>query len=325
MIFDEPTAVLTPQERDTLFVILRKLAAQGKTILFITHKLREVFALADSASVLRDGKLISTTATIDTNIETLSRAMVGREVVVPQKSPIKTQKKVILQVENLRFTSRSHSVLKPVSFQVHQGEILGIAGVAGNGQSELITALTGLHTANGSVRLHGCEINHLNIQQKRKAGIAYVAEDRTKTGLAEKANIEDNLVMGKQYTSLFSKQGWLRYAAIKRFSHDLIQRYQIKAKRTDETVANLSGGNQQKLMVAREFEQTSTLLIVEQPTRGVDIGAIEFIHQQLLQARAAGKAILLVSSELSEIQQLADRILVMFEGSDRSGPQRRRH
>lgn len=309
LIFDEPTAVLTPKERDALFRSLRRLVAEGKTILFITHKLDEVFTLADKVSVMRDGKLISTSATNASNPDILAQQMVGRALPTNIKADVRTGE-IVLEVDHLQ-----SGLLKPCSFRLHAGEILGIAGVSGNGQSELIAALTGLSPSSGSIRLNGDEINQLDIRQRREVGIAYVPEDRGARGLAQVATVADNLLMGKQYQPPLSRYGWLRNAAIRRFGSDLIQRYQIKAEHINTRVESLSGGNQQKLMIARELQQSSQLLIIEQPTRGVDIGAIEFIHQQLLQARANGKAILLVSSELSEILQLADRILVMFAGA----------
>lgn len=316
LILDEPTAVLTPQERDTLFVILRRLAEQGKTILFITHKLNEVIAISDRATVLRDGQVTATLTTAASSPQEITRYMVGREVALEvDKAPARPDGPVLAVDKLIVENEAGRVVVKQLSFEVRAGEIVGLAGVAGNGQTELIEALTGLReAASGQIRLHETDLTNASVYERRQAGLAYIPEDRTQEGLALDASVSDNLIMGYQDDAPISKKGLLQFRQIARHSRDLIERFAIKVSRPAEAGSHLSGGNQQKLVVARELSHHSRLLIAEQPTRGVDVGSIEFIHANLVAYREAGKAILLASSELSEIMALSDRILVMYEG-----------
>ncbi|MDQ4077466.1 MAG: ABC transporter ATP-binding protein [Chloroflexota bacterium] len=316
IIMDEPTAVLTPQERDTLFEILKGLAAQGKTILFITHKLDEVLHLSDHATVLRDGRVVATVRTEDTSAEELSRHMVGRDVLLRvEKAPLEPGA-AVLRVEDLVISdSEGRAVVRDLSFQVRAGEIVGIAGVAGNGQTELIEGITGLRPVErGNVILLDRAITHLPVAARRAAGLAYIPEDRVERGVAIDAKVADNLVMGYHARPPISQGGILRPRAIYNFASRLIERFAVKVPNPTERTANLSGGNLQKVVVARELSHQAPLLIAEQPTRGVDVGSIEFIHKQLIDYRNAGNAILLVSADLNEIMTLSDRILVIFQG-----------
>jgi ABC-type uncharacterized transport system ATPase subunit len=316
LILDEPTAVLTPQEKDDLFEILRKLAASGKTILFITHKLNEVMEISDRATVLRNGSVITTLNTRETNPNELARYMVGRSVLLRvEKQPV-TPGETMLKVEHLQVADeRGNLAVRDVSFAVRAGELVGIAGVAGNGQTELIEALVGLRTPRaGRVLLRGKDVTHASVAARRAAGMAYVPEDRARVGLALDAPLDENLLMGYETQPRFSERGLLKFDAIQKFAQELVQEYSIKTASVRDRAANLSGGNLQKTVVAREMTHDAPLLIAEQPTRGVDIGSIEFIHQQLVEYQQRGHAILVVSAELSEIMSLADRILVMYEG-----------
>lgn len=316
LILDEPTAVLTPQERDGLFEILRELVNQNRTIIFITHKLNEVMDISDNATVLRGGKVSGTLKTSETTPEEISRLMVGREVLFRIQKSETTIGKPVLEVENLEVKNEvGRKLVRDISLDIRQGEIVGIAGVAGNGQTELVEALTGLRkTDSGSVLLQGSDITHAPVNDRRQAGLTYIPEDRGHVGLATDASVSDNLIMGYQREQPISRNLLLSNPSIREFSRGLIDRFAIKVSRIREKTANLSGGNLQKVVLARELAHDSALLIAEQPTRGVDVGSIEFIHQELLNFRKAGKAILLVSAELSEIRSLSDRILVMYEG-----------
>ncbi|MBN1264916.1 MAG: ABC transporter ATP-binding protein [Anaerolineales bacterium] len=316
LILDEPTAVLTPQERDGLFVILRELARQGRTIIFITHKLNEVMDISDNATVLRGGKVSGTLKTAETSPEEISRLMVGREVLFRIQKSETVIGEPVLGVKNLEVTNEAgRRLVKDVSLTVRQGEIVGIAGVAGNGQSELVEALTGLRTTDGgTIHIQGTDITHAPVDDRRRTGLTYIPEDRGHVGLATEASVSDNLIMGYHRDQPISRNLLLSNPSIRAFSQDLIDRFGIKISQIREKTANLSGGNLQKVVLARELAHNSALLIAEQPTRGVDVGSIEFIHQELLNYREAGKGILLISAELSEILALSDRILVMYEG-----------
>ncbi len=316
LILDEPTAVLTPQERDGLFTILRELARQERTIIFITHKLNEVMDISDNATVLRGGRVSGTLKTADTSPEEISRLMVGREVLFRIQKTSSETGKTVLNVENLEVQNETgRRLVREVSFDVRQGEIVGIAGVAGNGQTELVEALTGLRkTDGGTVSMQGRDITHGSVEERRLAGLTYIPEDRGHVGLALNASVSDNLIMGYQRSEPISRKLILSYPSIREFSQKLIERFAIKVSQAREKTANLSGGNLQKVVLARELGHNSALLVAEQPTRGVDVGSIEFIHQELLNYRQAGKGILLISAELSEIRSLSDRILVMYEG-----------
>jgi len=316
LILDEPTAVLTPQERDDLFVILRKLAASGKTILFITHKLNEVMAISDRATVLRNGSVITTLNTRETNPSELARYMVGRSVLLRVEKPHSTPGETLLQVEQLKVADdRGELAVRDVSFEVRAGELVGIAGVAGNGQTELIQAIMGLRPLRGGrVLLRGRDISRASVAARRSAGSAYIPEDRGGVGLALDATLDENLLMGYETQDAYSERGLLKFDAIRNFASELVQQFSIKTAGVNERASNLSGGNLQKTVVARELTHDAPVLIAEQPTRGVDIGSIEFIHQQLVEYQQRGHAILLVSAELSEVMALSDRILVMYEG-----------
>ncbi|MEW1645830.1 ABC transporter ATP-binding protein [Streptomyces sp. NPDC091219] len=309
LILDEPTAVLTPAEADALFAVLKSLAAQGRTVILVTHKLREVLEGSDHVTVLRDGRVVARLVTADTSADEIAAAMTGRAVDLDRVHPPGTPGDVVLDVRDLT-TDAVHGV----GLTVHAGEIVGIAGVAGNGQSELIEALAGLRpVASGRVALQGRDITHASAAERRARGLAYVPEDRHAVGTAPAASVADNLAMGHHRTSL-SSRGLLPPAAVRAHAGRLIERFGIKAATPEVPASALSGGNLQKLLIGRELAHEAPLLLVEQPTRGVDIGAIQNIHDQIVAHRNAGRAVLLVSAELSEIRGLADRVLVMYEG-----------
>ncbi len=316
LILDEPTAVLTPQEKDDLCDILRRLAQRGKTILFITHKLNEVMQVSDRATVLRNGQVVTTLETKDTNPNELARYMVGRSVLLRVEKPDVTPGDVKLSVENVQVKDdRGETAVRGVSFNVRGGELVGIAGVAGNGQTELIQALVGLRPMrSGRVLLQGQDVSNATVAERRAGGLAYIPEDRGAVGLALDAKLDENLLMGYESQAAYNTRGLLNFDAIRTFARGLVNQYSIKASSVRESASNLSGGNLQKTVVARELTHNAPVLIAEQPTRGVDIGSIEFIHQQLVEYQQRGHAILLVSAELSEVLALADRILVMYEG-----------
>ncbi len=317
LIMDEPTGVLTPQETDELFAVLRGLVAQGKTIIFITHKLREVLELSDRITVLRRGKVVGHLITKETTQEEIARLMVGRDVLLRvEKAPAKPGD-VLLRVDNITADSeRGLSALRGVSFDVRAGEILGIAGVEGNGQSELVEVITGMRKATGGkVWLGDRDITNLSARKVRLAGMAHIPEDRRGSGLVLGYSIDNNMILGRQRWHLFSLRGiLLRLKQIVSWAVRLIREFDIRAPGPTTLAQALSGGNQQKIIVAREMSSEPKVLVAAQPTRGVDIGAIEFIHRRLVAQRDAGVAILLVSAELDEIRSLSDRIAVMYEG-----------
>ena len=319
LIFDEPTAVLTPQEIEELMQIMRNLAAEGKSILFISHKLNEIMAVADRCSVLRKGKYIGTVDIKDTTREELSRMMVGRDVeFVVHKEPARPGK-TILEVEDVTVASKSHSnnAVKNVSFNVRAGEIVCIAGIDGNGQTELVYGLTGLEPLKGGkITLEGQDITRAPIRKRNTMGMSHIPEDRHKHGLVLDYTLEDNMVLQRYFEPEFvSKAGFLKRKAIREYAERLIGQYDVRSGQGPVTVArSMSGGNQQKAIVAREIDKDPELLIAVQPTRGLDVGAIEYIHKQIVAQRDAGKGVLLVSLELDEVMSLSDRILVMYEG-----------
>ena len=319
LIFDEPTAVLTPQEIDELMEIMRGLKAEGKSILFITHKLNEIMAVADRCTVLRKGKGIGTVNVADTTKEELSRMMVGRSVdFVVHKEPAKPGD-VVLDVKDLTVASKVHknNAVKNVSFQVRAGEILCIAGIDGNGQSELVYGLTGIEPlAGGTISLKGQDITHASIRKRSVSGMSHIPEDRHKYGLVLDYTLEDNMVLQRYFEPQFvSKAGFFKREAIRDYANRLIEQYDVRSGQGPVTIArSMSGGNQQKAIVAREIDRDPELLIAVQPTRGLDVGAIEYIHSQVVAQRDEGKAVLLVSLELDEVMSLSDRILVMYEG-----------
>lgn len=318
LIFDEPTAVLTPNEIDELIEIMHNLAKEGKSILFITHKLNEIMQAADRVTVLRKGKGIGTVNVKDTTKEELSEMMVGRKVqLVVEKSAAKPQEEV-LKVENLTVIDKIHKneVVKNVSFAAHRGEITCIAGIDGNGQTELIYAITGLEAPNqGNIYLNGEDITKASIRKRNNKGIAHIPEDRHKHGLVLDYSLEQNIVLEKYFKEQFQKGGFINFKAVREYANNIIDKYDVRSGQGSITLArSMSGGNQQKAIVGREIDRETDLLIACQPTRGLDVGAIEYIHKQLIEERDKGKAILLVSLELDEVMSLADRILVMHSG-----------
>ena len=319
LIFDEPTAVLTPQEIDELMGIMRNLAAEGKSILFISHKLNEIMAVADCCSVLRKGRYMGTVSIADTSREELSRMMVGRDVQFEvTKKPVEPGK-VILQVENMTVASRLHQnkAVKNVSFRVRAGEIVCIAGIDGNGQTELVYGLTGLEPLeSGRILLEEQDITRASIRRRSVMGMSHIPEDRQKHGLVLDFSLEDNLVLQRYFEPQFTgKGGFLKRRNIREYADRLIEQYDVRSGQGPVTAArSMSGGNQQKAIVAREIDKDPELLVAVQPTRGLDVGAIEYIHRQIVAERDAGKAVLLVSLELDEVMSVSDRILVMYEG-----------
>lgn len=330
LIFDEPTAVLTPQETRELFVVLRELAQQGRTIIFITHKLKEVMEISDRITVLRGGKVLGHLITRDTSPREIAGKMIGREVLPEVHKPPRNAGHPVLVVRDLEVDSdRGLPAVRGISLEVRAGEILGIAGVEGNGQTELVEALTGLRRArSGSASVSGTNIVFAagragaggGLQPKtptarvREAGVSYVPEDRRERGLVLQYTVADNLILGQQDAPPFSRAGLLDFGRIRAWARDLIARYDVRPRRPDVPVGNLSGGNQQKVVLAREFSEDPALLIAAQPTRGLDVGAAQFVHERLVEKRDAGAGILLVSAELDEIMALADRIAVIYEG-----------
>ena len=318
LIFDEPTAVLTPQEIDELMEIMRGFAREGKSILFITHKLNEIMAVSDRVSVLRKGKYIGTVETKNTTKQELSAMMVGRPVQLEiQKAPAKPGD-VILDVQNMTVASRLHrnNAVKDVSFQVRSGEIVCIAGIDGNGQTELVYGLSGLEkTTGGRITLCGEDITHASIKKRNQSGLSHIPEDRHKHGLVLDDTLENNMVLQNYLDPRFQKMGFINRPAVRQYAARIIEQYDVRSGQGPVTVArSMSGGNQQKAIIGREIDRDTPLLIAVQPTRGLDVGAIEYIHGQLVAQRDAGKAVLLVSLELEEVMNLSDRILVMYEG-----------
>ena len=317
LILDEPTAVLTPQESNELFRVMRSLTAQGKSIIFITHKLKEVFAVADRITVLRAGKVAGTTTPDKATESELASMMVGREVLLTvEKKPPKTGE-VVLKIQDLQvLDERQYMCVDGLSFEVRAGEILGVAGVQGNGQTELVEAITGLRTAeSGKIEILGRDTTKASPRQIIETGVAHVPEDRHKHGLVMSYPLVDNLVLCSYYRPPFSKKGFLLdNKAIDENGRRLVAEYDVRAPSEYALAGNLSGGNQQKVIVAREFSRTCKLVVAAQPTRGLDVGSTEFIHQRLVQQRDAGAAILLISVELDEILSLADRIAVLYKG-----------
>ena len=319
LIFDEPTAVLTPQEIKELMQILKNLAKEGKSILFISHKLQEIMDVSDRCTVLRKGKYIGTVNTKDTTMAELSSMMVGRDVNFHVEKKPSNIGDVILSVENLTVASKLHknNAVKNVSLKVHAGEIVCIAGIDGNGQTEFVHALTGLDSSvSGKITLCGKDITHASIRERNLSGMSHIPEDRHKHGLVLDYSLEDNLVLQRYFEPEFTnKAGFLKRDNIREYATGLIEQYDVRSGQGPITIArSMSGGNQQKAIIAREIDKKPELLVAVQPTRGLDVGAIEYIHKQLVAQRDAGKAVLLVSLELDEVMDVPDRILVMYEG-----------
>jgi simple sugar transport system ATP-binding protein len=318
LIFDEPTAVLTPQEIEELINIMKNLVAEGKSILFITHKLNEIKAAADRCTVLRKGKYIGTVDVASASKEELSEMMVGRKVNLSVEKTEMEPGEIILRAEHLTVTSKTHgkALVNDASFVVRAGEIVCIAGIDGNGQQELVYALTGMIGLDeGQIFLGEKEITRDGIRSRGQAGMSHIPEDRHKPGLVLDYNLAYNLVLQSYFYPRFQKKGFLKYNEIYKYADTLIQRFDIRCGQGARTIArSMSGGNQQKAIVAREIDRDSRLLIAVQPTRGLDVGAIEYIHKQLVDERSRGKGVLLVSLELDEVMDVSDRILVIFEG-----------
>ena len=318
LIFDEPTAVLTPQEIEELMKIMKSLTDEGKSILFITHKLNEIKAVADRCTVLRKGKYIGTVSVSDCSKEQLSEMMVGRKVSFAVDKGNAKPGASDFEVRNLTVASK-HSTKKAVnnvSFTVRKGEILCIAGIDGNGQSELVYALTGLMPIeNGQILLNGQDITKTSVRKRNIAGMSHIPEDRHKDGLVLDYTLSENLMLKKYFTKEFQKNGFIKFDVAKQYAERLIDEFDIRSGQgTKTTVRSMSGGNQQKAIVAREIDLDPEILIAVQPTRGLDVGAIEYIHKQLVEQRDAGKAVLLISLELDEVMNVSDRILVIYEG-----------
>ena len=318
LIFDEPTAVLTPQEIDELMEIMRGFKAEGKSILFITHKLAEIKAVADRCSVLRKGKYMGTVDVADTSVEEMSRLMVGRDVQLVSTKAESKPGDTVLKVENLTVSSKTSKkdAVKNASLEVRAGEIVCLAGIEGNGQSEFIYALTGLEKPSaGKITMLGKDITKMPIRARSKMGMSHIPEDRHKHGLVLDYTLENNMVLQRYWDKQFQAAGFIKSGAVRTYSDRLIEQYDVRSGQGSTTIArSMSGGNQQKAIIAREIDKDPQLLIAVQPTRGLDVGAIEYIHKQIIAQRDAGKAVLLVSLELDEVMNLSDRILVMYEG-----------
>ena len=317
LIFDEPTAVLTPQEIDELMATMKEFAKEGKSILFISHKLNEIMSVADRVTVLRKGKYIGTVDTKDTDKQSLSNMMVGRPVQLQvEKVPAKPGE-AVLEVEHLSIPSKSHKrdAVHDVTFTARAGEIVCIAGIDGNGQSELVYGLAGLEkSSGGKVTLCGHDISHASIRQ-RGSDMSHIPEDRHKHGLVLDFTLEQNMVLQRFREPLFQHMGFIKQGAVREYAERLIGQYDVRSGQGPVTIArSMSGGNQQKAIIARELDRDKPLIVAVQPTRGLDVGAIEYIHKQLVAERDKGRAILLVSLELDEVMSLSDRILVMYEG-----------
>jgi simple sugar transport system ATP-binding protein len=317
LVLDEPTGVLTPQESNELFAVLRDLVKTGKTIIFISHKLREVLDISDRITVMRRGKVVGHLVTKDTSEQEIATMMVGREVLLRVDKKPAQPGPVTFKVEDLTASSdRGVPALKGVSFELRQGEILGIAGVEGNGQSELVEVLAGTRRATGGrVLLSDKDVTSFDARTERDAGIAFIPEDRRGTGLVLNYSVADNLILGRQRNPRFAwRELVLRLLAIREWARRLVKEFDIRTPSIETAARNLSGGNQQKIIVAREMASRPKVLLAAQPTRGVDIGAIEFIHRRIVAERDQGAAVLLVSAELDEIRSLSDRIAVIYEG-----------
>jgi simple sugar transport system ATP-binding protein len=321
LILDEPTAVLTPLEVEEFFVILRRMREQGKTVIIITHKLSEVLAISDEVTVMRDGKVVGRVQTKDTNAAELARLMVGREVLLRVEKPDAKVGKAELEVTNLSVTDRTGAKrVNGVTFEVRSGEIVGIAGVEGNGQTELIEALAGLidpERISGEINFEGKNLHAMSARVRRELGIAHIPEDRHRRGLLLDFSLAENSILGVHYrppVTALAGGIFLDENAIQRRALEIIQEFDVRPPNAALPARALSGGNQQKLIIGREYKVEPKLLLVSQPTRGVDIGAIEFIHRQLVALRDAGCAILLVSAELEEVTSLSDRLLIFHDG-----------
>ncbi len=318
LIFDEPTAVLTPQEINEILSIMKGFANEGKSILFITHKLNEIMEVADRCTVLRKGKYIGTVDVGETTKEELSKMMVGRDISFSVDKKEKELGEVVLSVKNLDVASKlkKGNVVKNVSFDVRAGEIVCLAGIDGNGQTEFVEALTGLDkSTSGTITLCGKDITKASIRERSISGMSHIPEDRHKHGLVLDYKLEENLVLQRYWQSKFQKTGFIKFNEVRAYADNLIERFDIRSGQGPITITrSMSGGNQQKAIIAREIDKNHELLVAVQPTRGLDVGAIEYVHSQLVERRDAGKAVFLVSLELEEVMNVSDRILVIYEG-----------
>lgn len=316
IVFDEPTAVLTPQEVEEFFSIVRGLKEAGKAIVFITHKLGEILEIADRISVLRRGKVVGDAVPGEVTPEALAEMMVGRPVdLVVDKDPATPQEAMLRVTDLVVVDERNYRAVDKVSFEVRAGEIVGIAGVQGNGQTELVEAITGIvPPISGSIFLNGDEITTDSPRHRHMAGIAHVPEDRQRDGLVLSFDLTENVVLNSYYAQPYSRGIIMNWDAARDRAVELVDQYDVRTPSVDLAASTLSGGNQQKLIVAREFGRTTKLIVASQPTRGVDVGSIEYIHRRIVEERDEGSAVLIVSSELDEVMALADRILVMFRG-----------
>lgn len=316
LILDEPTAVLTPQEIEELGIILKNLVNQGKSIILITHKLKEVMSMSDRVTIVRRGKVIDTLNTKDTNIDELAEKMVGRKVSLTVEKQEAKVTAPILEINGLKvLDSRKLEAVKGINLKVNGGEILGIAGVDGNGQSELVQAITGLSKAEaGEILLNGKDITNLLPKEVIESGVGHIPEDRHKRGLVLNYSLAENAILGSHHKKQFRKGMGLSYQKIREYCRKLIKEYDVRTPSEKVLAKSLSGGNQQKLIVAREIDRDPSLCIASQPTRGLDVGAIEFVHKKLIELRDEGKAVLLVSLELDEVMDLSDRIAVIYDG-----------
>ncbi len=316
LILDEPTAVLTPIETQELFATVRALVEQGKTVIFISHKLKEVLAIADRIAVLRNGKVAGVVAGKDSSEARLARMMVGRDVVLEiEKKPHKVGE-VALEAKNLIARSdRGLPAVKGISFKLRKGEILGLAGVEGNGQAELVEVLTGMRRLeDGEIFLKGKPLRHINVRGRRSSGMAHIPQDRLRTGLVLPFTVAENLVLGMHSNPPFAKGHVLMREKISEFAHQKVKEYDVRPPNPSVQARSLSGGNQQKVIVAREISAEPDVMVASQPTRGLDVGATEFVHKKLLEERDRGKAVLLVSLELEEVLSLSDRVAVIYGG-----------
>jgi ABC-type uncharacterized transport system ATPase subunit len=316
LILDEPTAVLTPQEATELFSVVRSLVSEGLSVVLITHKLDEVLLAADRVVVMRDGKVVGETRPSETDEISLARMMVGRDVVLRVDKTEAAPKEIALEVKDLHVEDdRRLEAVKGMSFDVRRGEIVGIAGVSGNGQTELVEAIVGLRRPrSGTVTLLGHDITHATARSTIAAGVSHVPEDRQRRGLVLEFDLAENIILGDHRSMPYSKRGFMRPSAIGEVARKRISDYDVRTPSMNVLAGNLSGGNQQKLVLAREMGRDPELLIAAQPTRGLDVGAIEFVHRRILAERDSGKAVLLLSLELEEVMSLSDRILVVYGG-----------
>jgi len=316
LILDEPTAVLTPQETEELFKIMQSLKDDGKTIIFITHKLKETMTAADRITVLRDGKKIGTVNKEDTTPQKLANMMVGRDVLLDIDKKEKQKGKSIFRIENLNYKNPvNNRQLKDINFEIKEGEILGLAGVDGNGQLEIEEILLGLRKADsGSIYFKEKLLNNLSTRERRAEGISHIPSDRNKRGLISSFNLPYNILLGSEWDKKFRNNIFIDNSFLEEYTDKIIEKFDIRFSKKNTTAGELSGGNQQKLIIGRELSKDPDLIIAAQPTRGVDIGAIEFIHSQILEMRDNDKAVFLISTELDELMRLSDRLLVIYEG-----------